>query len=191
MSLDSWIVPGHPSFVGTHRYSDLGDFALLLHTDGRVLIGDTSGDERTRGSADLKGSTGGSTVTLPMVNHGSHEAVLFVDTPGVPPVSPDSPAGVERFAELGGRAHAERGMRMDGVVVCDPSGDEIEHRGGVGQGRDADVVALEGLHEGLAHSVAFGRPDRREAGGEAEGRGEVALAIVLGPMADDGSPLAV
>ena len=82
---------------------------------------------------------------------------------GVLPVSPDSPAGVERLAELGWRAHAERGVRMDRVVVGDPSGDEPEHRGGVGQGRDADVVALEGFDESLRHAVGLRAFDRREA----------------------------
>jgi hypothetical protein len=63
---------------------------------------------------------------------------------GVSPVSPDGSAGVERGPELDGRAHDQRGMRMDGVVVVDPGGDELENGSGVGQRDDADAVALEG-----------------------------------------------
>ena len=57
---------------------------------------------------------------------------------------------------------------MDGVVVVDPRGDEPERCDGVGQWRDADVVALEGFHEGLSHPVALGRADGLEAGHETE-----------------------
>lgn len=51
--------------------------------------------------------------------------------------------------ELAGRAHSERGMGMDFVVVLDPSGDLPERGCGVRQRVHANIVAFEGLHEGL------------------------------------------
>ena len=105
---------------------------------------------------------------------------------GVPLVSPDRSAGVERGAELGGRAHGQRGVWVDRVVVVDPSGDEPEERDGVGQRRDTDVVPAQRLHEGLGDAVALGGTDGREAGqfthwgfvlGSVRTRGVVSVAL--------------
>src|SRR5687767_11379230 len=63
-------------------------------------------------------------------------------------------------------------MRMVLVVVVEPSGDLVKRLGGVGHGADAEVVALQSLHEGLAHAVALWARHRREAGNEIELRGE-------------------
>ena len=63
---------------------------------------------------------------------------------------------------------------MDLVVVLDPSGDEPERSCSVGQGRDAHVVALEGLHERLAHAVRLRAANGCEAWNQVQGRGEVA-----------------
>ena len=59
-------------------------------------------------------------------------------------------------------------MRMVLVVVVEPSGELAEYRGGVGQRVHAQVVALEGLHEGLAQAVALRARHRREARHEVE-----------------------
>ena len=89
----------------------------------------------------------------------------------------------ERGDELAGRAHPKRGVRMDRVVVLNPSGGEPEHRGGVGQGGEAHVVASQRLHEGLAHAVALGRADGCEAGHEVErGRKVAGLGGGVGPV---------
>ena len=64
-------------------------------------------------------------------------------------------------------------VRMDGVVVLEPFGQALEDRDGVWPWVHADVVALEGLHEGLADAVALGAADGREAGDEVQGGGEV------------------
>ena len=64
-------------------------------------------------------------------------------------------------------------VRMDGVVVLEPFGQALEDGDGVLPWVHADVVALEGLHEGLADAVALGAADGREAGDEVQGGGEV------------------
>ena len=65
------------------------------------------------------------------------------------------------------------------VVVGDPTGDEPEHRGVVGQRRDADPILVEGFDERLAHAcfAPLNRPDRRNAGNETEGRSKVARVL--------------
>ena len=76
-------------------------------------------------------------------------------------------------------------MRVDGVVVRDPAGQLVEHGSGVGFGADADVVALEGTHEGPRHAVALrpldwrGARDQAHVPGEAAGlaRGEAGAVI--------------
>ena len=60
------------------------------------------------------------------------------------------------------------------VVVLEPSGDLIERGIGVGDRVDPDIVALEGLDEGLAHAVAFGAGGGREARDQVELGGEAA-----------------
>lgn len=71
--------------------------------------------------------------------------------------------------ELARRAHAEPTMGLVFVVVGDPGADPRQDRVGVGPGLDAGIVALERLHERLAHPVALGRAYRREAGHEVQG----------------------
>jgi len=70
--------------------------------------------------------------------------------------------------ELARRAHFEPGVGVVVVVVVEPGADQSEDRGGVRQGRDLDVVALEGVDEGLGDAIALWAPDGREAGLEAE-----------------------
>jgi hypothetical protein len=63
-------------------------------------------------------------------------------------------------------------MRMHLVVVFEP-GIECGHDGGrVGPGVEANVVALEGLHEGLGDAVGLRAAHGREARHEADGVGE-------------------
>ena len=57
-------------------------------------------------------------------------------------------------------------MRMVLVVVVEPSGTLVKRSFGVGHGADAQVVALQRLYKGLAHTVALGARHRREAGHE-------------------------
>jgi hypothetical protein len=66
--------------------------------------------------------------------------------------------------ELTGRAHLQAAVRMDGVVVLEPFGEALEDGDGVLPWVHADMVALEGLHEGLLDAVALGAADGREAG---------------------------
>lgn len=81
-------------------------------------------------------------------------------------------------------------MGMDLVVVLDPSRDLPERGFGVRQGVQAQIVALEGLHEGLGHAVGLRAPDRSEAGNEVQGYGEVpgflgrVGAAIVGEMLD-------
>ncbi len=58
------------------------------------------------------------------------------------------------------------------VVVVEPSGDPVKRGLGIRHGADAEVIALEGLREGLAHADALGARDRREARDEVELGGE-------------------
>ena len=71
--------------------------------------------------------------------------------------------------ELARRAHAEPTMGMVFVVVGDPGADPRQDGVGVGLGLDAGIVALERLHERLAHPVALGRAHRRKAGHKVQG----------------------
>src|SRR5688572_4732760 len=54
-------------------------------------------------------------------------------------------------------------MRMDVVIVGDPSGDLPESPSGVRQGVYANIVALEGFYEGFRHAVRLRTADRGEA----------------------------
>lgn len=65
-------------------------------------------------------------------------------------------------------------MRMVVVVVLEPSGDLAECLGGARQGVDADIVALEGLDEGLADAVALRAGDRSKIGHQAQLGGKAA-----------------
>ena len=62
---------------------------------------------------------------------------------------------------------------MHGVVVLHPAINEGESGSGIGDRADPDIVALEGLHEGLGHAVALGAFDRGEARGQVEGQGDL------------------
>ena len=68
---------------------------------------------------------------------------------------------------LGRAPHAERRMGRPGVVISHPLPELQEHRLGIPRIRTGDVIALQGLHERLGHSVALraiGRGcDRHEA----------------------------
>jgi hypothetical protein len=59
------------------------------------------------------------------------------------------------------------------VVVGDPVGDLLEDAGGISPGADSGVVALQGLHEGLADPIASRAADRSEARYEVKGRRKV------------------
>src|SRR6516225_2300268 len=61
---------------------------------------------------------------------------------------------------------------MHGVVVLHPIIDESERGGGIRDRTDPDVIAFEGLHEGLGHTVAFWAFDRGEARGEIKRQGD-------------------
>ena len=54
------------------------------------------------------------------------------------------------------------------VVVLDPSGKRCQRSGSIRQRRDADVIALEGMNEGLRDAVGLRAADGREAGFEAQ-----------------------
>src|SRR3954462_6505671 len=81
-------------------------------------------------------------------------------------------------------------MRMDFVIVVDPSGDLPWHGRRIRQGGYARVIALEGLHEGFGHSVGLGALHRREARDEVQGGGKVARflggiwASIVGQLLD-------
>ena len=62
---------------------------------------------------------------------------------------------------------------MHGVVVLHPIVDESERGGGIRDRTDPDVIALEGLHESLGHTVALRAFDRGEARGEVERQGDL------------------
>ena len=81
------------------------------------------------------------------------DAILRV---GVAPRLTGHLGGLMGASELAGRAHPEPGMRMVVVVVVEPSGDLVKRGPGVRHGADAQVVALQGLHEGFAHAIALG-----------------------------------
>ena len=68
-------------------------------------------------------------------------------------------------------------MRMFRVVILHPVIDARERGSGVGKRIDADIVALEGLHEGFGHAVALGAFHRREAGLEVQGCSDLEGAI--------------
>ena len=60
-------------------------------------------------------------------------------------------------------------MRMVVVVVVDPGRELLQHRENVRPRLYACTLALEGLDEGFAGTVAFRAPDRGKAGQEGEG----------------------
>lgn len=80
-------------------------------------------------------------------------------------------------------------MRVDGVVVVEPSGQLVDHGSGVGLFGDADVIPLHGAHERLGHAVGLwafdrgcARPEVDLAGKAAGFSGGVAAAIVGQPF---------
>ena len=58
------------------------------------------------------------------------------------------------------------------VVVVDPSCKLLQNIQGIRTRLDAGLVALEGLHEGLADPVAFRTADRRKAWRQRQSGGE-------------------
>ncbi len=64
-------------------------------------------------------------------------------------------------------------MRVSGVVVLKPAFDHGQCRMGVTDDGQPNVVALEGLHEGLRHAVALRTFDGREAGLEVQRHSDV------------------
>ena len=63
-------------------------------------------------------------------------------------------------------------MRVHLVVVLEPAIELGQDRSGVGPGAEPDVIALEGLHEGLGDAVGLRAAHGREARHEADGVGE-------------------
>lgn len=63
------------------------------------------------------------------------------------------------------------------VVILHPVIDARERASGVGKRIDADIIALEGLHEGFGHAVALGAFHRREARLEVQGHGDLEGAV--------------
>ena len=84
-------------------------------------------------------------------------------------------------------------MRVNLVVVGDPSW-QLTHDGfGIWSRTDADIVALDRANEGFGHSVALWTSERRrfrfepDLAGEATGvAGDVAAAIIRKPFDCDG-----
>jgi hypothetical protein len=62
---------------------------------------------------------------------------------------------------------------MHGVLVFHPSIDEGKRGERIRDRADPDIVALEGLDEGLGHAVAFRAFDRGEARGKIERQGDL------------------
>ena len=62
-------------------------------------------------------------------------------------------------------------MWVDLAIVLDPVGEFGKDGGCVGQDGHPGIISFQGLHEALGHTIAFGRTDRREEQGQAEGGG--------------------
>lgn len=75
-----WCAPGMPSVAGLHHFSEYGTFIEDLKRNHLVVIKDVTTDERTRANAqallDLRIR---SLVIVPLVEHGTLVALLFVD----------------------------------------------------------------------------------------------------------------
>src|SRR5438874_10844970 len=67
-------------------------------------------------------------------------------------------------------------MRVNGVVVLHPAIDQGESGSSIGDRVHPDVIALEGLHERLAHAVAFRAFERVKQGTRLSAK---AVSIVL------------
>ena len=104
---------------------------------------------------------------------------LRSDRGGVAPIKPDTWRWMSELGELPGRAHAEPAVGVVVVVVGEPPVELSEHRDGVRQRVDANVVALERPDQGLGEAVALGTSDRGEAGLQAQrtGKSRVSLAV--------------
>ena len=87
-------------------------------------------------------------------------------------------------------------MRVNLVVVGDPSW-QLTHDGfGIWSRTDADIVALDRANEGFSHSVALWTFERRrprfepDVAGEAAGvAGDVAAAVIRKPFDRDGQAI--
>ena len=64
------------------------------------------------------------------------------------------------FYELTWRAHAQARTRVNVVIILEPSWQLLKDRDGVWPWVQTDIVALEGLDEGLANPIAFRTADR-------------------------------
>ena len=65
------------------------------------------------------------------------------------------------FYGLTWRAHAQARMRVNVVIILEPGRQLLKDRDGVSRWVHTGIVALKGLDEGLANSVAFRIADRR------------------------------
>ena len=87
-------------------------------------------------------------------------------------------------------------MRVNLVVVGDPSWQLTHYSFGIWSRTDADIVALDRANEGFSHSVALWTFERRpprfepDVAGEAAGvAGDVAAAIIRKPFDRDGQAI--
>jgi hypothetical protein len=78
---------------------------------------------------------------------------------------------------------------MHGVVVLHPAIDEGKRGERIRDRANPDIVALEGLNEGLGHAVAFRAFDRGEARGEIERQGDLDGLVGCEDRAVIGKPL--
>ena len=83
-------------------------------------------------------------------------------------------------------------MRVNFVVVGDPSWRLTHYGFGIWPRTDADIVALDCANEGVSHSVALWTSERRrprfepDVAGEAAGvAGDVAAAVIRKPLDRD------
>jgi PAS domain S-box-containing protein len=74
-----WNAGGGHGIVGSHRFSDLGDFGPALRNGENVVVEDTGADPRIKGVDCPREMDVGSAANLPLMEGGKLKAVLFVN----------------------------------------------------------------------------------------------------------------